>query len=288
MHPDRPRKRDRLSAGGFATPARTALLLRLIEPRGWSRAWRACRNETFSPHDRSSTTATTSFRWRRVAKNFAGYFMNNHAELIRTALERRYARLPLPACPDKSWRVEEAKAAVKVGPIARSRTFAYLSAALVVMAIAGLSANASTVITQTYMRFMGTGSSKPLPPMIHAADRLTIEEAQRRMPFAIVEPKALPEHTLLRYAGVGKELPITRVSLFYETHIANRYYRIIFGESTVEGPASTPVVLEGRNGKVKRYALQIRRWRHGPLFFSLVAPGLPDDISARIVRANAN
>ncbi len=43
-------------------------------------------------------------------------------------------------------------------------------------------------------------SSKPLMPGIHAADRLTLAEAQRRISFPIVVPTGLPEGTRFQYA----------------------------------------------------------------------------------------
>ncbi len=214
--------------------------------------------------------------------------MNDRDELIRAAVRRRYASLAVPACPDISWRIAETMPVAKSGPpVARSRTLRYVAAAAVLLAIAGLSANASTLIALSHIRFMGGSSSRPLPPMIHAADRLTVKEAQRRVPFVIVLPKGLPEHTTFDYAEVASAEGSAHVNLSYQALVGNRYYRLVFGESTIEAPSRIPVEVGTRDGAVHKYYLPVRRWRHDTLFMSLITPGLADGVSERIARANA-
>ncbi|MDP9025434.1 MAG: hypothetical protein M3N13_08680, partial [Candidatus Eremiobacteraeota bacterium] len=81
--------------------------------------------------------------------------------------------------------------------VARRRTSRWLwmaaAAAAVALTVAtdggraGVVAQASGVLRAAYAHLsIFQGSSKPLPPMIHRAYRLTIAQAQQHMPFAIV------------------------------------------------------------------------------------------------------
>jgi hypothetical protein len=216
--------------------------------------------------------------------------MNNDAELIRAALDRRFSRVAVPACPAGA-RSATATDPVNVPRSGFSRRFAYAAAVLVAVGIVGLTAQASTVIQQSYAKLVGPMflyvSSKPLTPMIHAADRLTIAEAQRRMPFPIVVPTGLPPGTRFQYAHVVSEQPIPRVALNYEAHIAKRYYRINVNETTVAvGPPVAHFEFRNAEGVTKKSTLPLRRWKHGNVVMELLAWGLPAAMSDRIVRAN--
>jgi hypothetical protein len=217
--------------------------------------------------------------------------MNDDAELIRAALDRRFARVAIPACPEAAWRAMATQPATNVRPRGLSRRFAYGAAALVAVAIAGLTAQASTAIKQSYANLIGPRflfvSTKPLVPMIHAADRLTIAEAQRRMPFPIVVPTGLPAHTRFVYAHVLSEHPIPRVALTYEAHVASRYYRIAISESTTAiGPPLAHFEVRTLGRGTKKWTLPMRRWKHGAVVMDLAAWGLPDKMSDDLVRAN--
>lgn len=215
--------------------------------------------------------------------------MNNDAELIRAALERRFGRVAIPACPQGAWRATAAEPATKVRPRGLSRRFAYGMVVLVAVAISALTAQASNVIKLGYATLVGPlfVSSKPLLPMIHAADRLTIAQAQRRMPFSIVEPVGLPAHTRFLYAAVVSEQPIPRVALSYEAHVASRYYRISISESTVAiGPPVAHFEVRTREGGTKTWTVPMRRWKHGAVIMDLFDQGLPAGMSDQIARAN--
>jgi hypothetical protein len=135
------------------------------------------------------------------------------------------------------------------------------------------------------------GSSKPLPPLIHRADRLTIAQAQQRVPFAVVVPVGLPAHTIFQYAEAASEQPIPRVVLVYQTQLGGRYYRIIINETTVvSGPpiAHAEAVSKGKDGRTRRetWTLPLRRWKHGDVIMEMVPLGLPATMTDRIVREN--
>ena len=186
--------------------------------------------------------------------------------------------------------------------VVRRRTSGWLWTAAAVAAVAltvatdggraGVVAQASGALRAGYEHlFTFHGSSKPLPPMIHRANRLTIAQAQQHMPFAIVAPAGLPPHTILQYAGVGTEHPAPRVELFYQTQIGGRYYRILIGETTaVSGPpiAHFDVIGRGKNGRLRHETgtLPLRRWKHGDVIMEMLALGLPAAMIDRIVREN--
>jgi hypothetical protein len=217
--------------------------------------------------------------------------MNDDAVSIQTALERRFSRVAVPPCPAEAWHAAEPAPATNARPRRVSRRFAYAAALLAAVAIAGLTAQASTVIQQSYAKLVGPSflsvSSKPLMPLIHAADRLTIAEAQRRIPFPIVVPAGLPPGTRFQYAHVVSQQPIPRVSLNYEAHFAQRYYRINVNETTVAvGPPVAHFEFRNATGVTKRSTLPLRRWKHGNVVMELHAWGLPAAMSDRIARAN--
>jgi UDP-N-acetyl-D-mannosaminuronic acid transferase (WecB/TagA/CpsF family) len=91
--------------------------------------------------------------------------------------------------------------------VARRRTSGWLwtaaAAAAVALTVAtyggrsAVVAQASGVVRAAYAHlFIFQGSSKRLQPLIHRADRLTIAQAHRHLPFAIVVPAGLPPHTI--------------------------------------------------------------------------------------------
>jgi len=213
----------------------------------------------------------------------------NEGQILQAALQRRFARVAVPECPQGAW---SPTTAAPVRPRPRSRGFVYAIAALGVLVSAGVAAQASGALRAGYAHlFTFHGSSKPLPPMIHRADRLTIAQAQQHMPFAVVAPAGLPPHTILQYAGVGTEHPAPRVELFYQTQIGGRYYRILIGETTaVSGPptAHFDVIGSGKNGRLRHETgtLPLRRWKHGDVIMEMLAPGLPATMIDRIVREN--
>lgn len=214
--------------------------------------------------------------------------MNDDAEFIRAALGRRFARVAIPACPNAVWHATATATAARSRIL--PRRFAYAAALLVVVAFAGLAAQASNIVKLTYANLISPFfvSSKPLMPGIHPADRLALAEAQRRMPFPIVVPTGLPAGTRFLYAHVISEHPTPRVALTYEAHVAKRYYRISVNESTFpvgSRLAHFKVQILGRG--TKEWTLPIRRWKHGALVMDLFAWGLPSEMSDEIVRANA-
>jgi hypothetical protein len=211
--------------------------------------------------------------------------MNDDAQLIKAALERRFARASVPACPEGAWRVATTIARRRGVP----RGFAYAAALLAVVAIAGVAAQASSTIHVTYARLMAPFfvSSKPLQPGIHRADRLTIAQAQSRMPFTIVVPTGLPAHTRFVYAHILSEKPTPRVALTYEAHIASKYYRISFDESMVAvGQPRARFEWQSRGHGIQTWTIPMRRFKHGDIAMDMFAWGLPSDLSDRIVREN--
>ena len=210
------------------------------------------------------------------------------AQLIKAALDRRFARVATPPCPDGAWRATPAAPARIARPGGFSRGFAYAAALLVIVGIGGLAAQAAStdkLHDLPFMRFFV--SSTPLMPGIHAADRLTIAQAQRRISFPIFVPTGLPAGTHLEYAHVVSEQPHPRVSLTYQAHIAGKYYRITFDESTVtHGPSRMHLDLVATGRARKVWDFPIRRFKHGALFVNLYALGLPEAMTDRIIRAN--
>jgi hypothetical protein len=212
--------------------------------------------------------------------------MNNDTELIGAALDRRFGRVTIPACPEGVWHAAKTGPAKAARPSILRRRFAYAAALLGAVAVGGLAAQASGTMKSGYPNFLW-GSSKPLMPLIHAADRLTIAEAQRQMPFSIVVPTGLPAHTRFLYAHVLGNKPVPRVALSYEAHVAKRYYRVSITESTVAvGPPVAHFELRTIGGSTKKWTLQMRRWKHGDVVMDLFAPELPSELSDQIVRAN--
>ena len=240
--------------------------------------------------------------------------MNDDAQLIKAALDRRFARAATPPCPDGAWNATGPATVAR--PRRVSRGFAYAAALVGVVAIGGLAAQAASSIKSgdaTFTRwFSAAVSTRPVMPKIHAADRLTIAEAQRRMPFPIVVPKGLPAGSRLMYAHVVSEQPNPRVSLQYEAHIGRKYYDVNINESTsVVGPPVRHIAirLAGQNGVVvkpqprffaaggssrpaiapdgtRTWNLPLRRWKHGGVFMEMLPTGLPAAMTERIVRAN--
>ncbi|MFN2460668.1 MAG: hypothetical protein ABR591_08280 [Candidatus Velthaea sp.] len=215
--------------------------------------------------------------------------MNDCDGLITDALRRRFARAGTPACPDGAWQAAAFRSASNVLPRRASRRLAYAAALLGTAAIGALAAQASDTVKASYAQFVLPFfvSSKPLAPAIHAADRLTIAEAQRHMPFSIVVPAGLPERSRFMYAHVLREKPNASVALTYEAHIGGRYYRISFNESTVAvGPPVTRFEFRWNGHATKASTLPHPRWKHGSVIIDLFAWGLPADASNQIVRAN--
>jgi hypothetical protein len=215
--------------------------------------------------------------------------MNDDAQLIKAALDRRFARATTPPCPEVAWHAASTEPATAARPRGFSHRFTYAAALVGVIAIGGLAAQAASSIKagdSTFTRWFGV-STRPLMPKIHAADRLTIAEAQRRMPFPIVVPKGLPAGTRLLYAHVVSEKPNPRVSLQYEAHVGSKYYDININELT--GAAGPPVahfkgLLAGH--AMKSWNLPLRRWKHGAVIMEMVPKGLPAAMTERIVQAN--
>jgi hypothetical protein len=211
----------------------------------------------------------------------------NEAQTIKAAIERRFSRAAVPDVPLGPWRAEPARA---LRPHAPSRRFAYASTVLGVFVAAGVAAQASGTLPAYYARLVGFGgSAKPLPPLVHRADRLTITQAQQHMPFQIVVPAGLPAHTSLQYAHVVSEQPIPRVALNYQTQIGGRYYRININETTaVSGPPVThfEAIFKGKDGRSRHqtWTVPLRRWKHGAVVMEMVPAGLPAPVVDRIVR----
>ncbi len=215
--------------------------------------------------------------------------MNDEAQLIKAALDRRFARVDTPECPERAWRAAPVTQATFTRPRSRSRGFAYAAALVGVVAIGGLAAQAASSIKAgdaTFTRWFSV-STRPVMPKIHAADRLTITEAQRRMPFPIVVPKGLPAGSRLLYAHVVSEKPNPRVSLQYEAHIGSKYYDINVNELTgAVGPPVAHFELQRAGHGTQSWNLPLRRWKHGAVVMEMVQGGLPADLVERIVREN--
>ncbi len=213
----------------------------------------------------------------------------NENQIIEAALQRRFARAVVPECPQGPWGLTTASPA---RPQPRSRGFAYACAVLVILVSAGVAGQASGVLRAGYAQlFIFHGSSKPLPPLIHRADRLTIAQAQQHMPFTVVVPAGLPPHTIFQYADVVSEHQIPQVVLVYQTQIGGRYYRIIINEATaVSGPpiAHFEAVSKGKDGRTRHrtWTLPLRRWKHGDVIMETLPLGLPSTMIDRIVREN--
>jgi hypothetical protein len=177
-----------------------------------------------------------------------------------------------------------------VRPHAAPRRLVYASAVLGVVLTAGVAAQASGTLPAAYARLMNwNGSSKPLPPLIHAADRLTLAQAQERAPFTIVIPAGLPPNTTFQYAAVVREHPIPRVGLNYQTIIGGRYYRINVNETTVaSGPpvAHFEAIYKTKDGRSRHetWTVPLRRWKHGAVVMEMLPGGLPPAVVDRIVR----
>ncbi|MBV8369861.1 MAG: hypothetical protein JO036_13185 [Candidatus Eremiobacteraeota bacterium] len=161
-----------------------------------------------------------------------------------------------------------------------------------VLALGGVAAQASGALPPALAHLMWLdGSSKPMPPLIHRADQLTVAQAQQHMPFTIVVPAGLPPHTSLQYAHVVSEQPVPRVALNYQTQIGGRYYRININETTAvsEPPVRRHrLIFKAKNGWTERIVpmVQPRRWKHGAVIMEMLAAGLPAPIVDRIVREN--
>ncbi len=213
--------------------------------------------------------------------------MNDDAQLIKAALDRRFARAATPPCPDGAWNATEPATVAR--PRRVSRGFAYAAALVGVVAIGGLAAQAASSIKSgdaTFTRWFSV-STRPVMPKIHAADRLTIAEAQRRMPFPIIVPKGLPTSSRLLYAHVVSEKPNPRVSLQYEAHIGSKYYDININELTgVVGPPVTHIEIRRAGHGMKSWNLPVRRWKHGAVTMEMFPTELPAAMTERIVHAN--
>jgi hypothetical protein len=213
----------------------------------------------------------------------------NESRTIKAALERRFARAAIPDTPRGPW---NAKTVPAGRPHTRSRAFVYASAVFGILLVAGAAVQASGTLRDNYARlFMNSSSSKPLQPLIHRADRLTIAQAQQRMPFEIVVPAGLPAHTSLQYAHVVSEHPIPRVALNYQAKIGGRYYRININETTsVSGPpaAHMEAIFKMKDGRTRHEAwtVPMRRWKHGAVIMEMVPGDVPAAMVDRIVREN--
>ncbi len=215
--------------------------------------------------------------------------MNDDARLIKAALDRRFARVDTPECPEGAWRAATTPPSAFALPRNRPRGFAYAAALVGVIAVGALAAQAATSIKAgdaTFTRWFSV-STKPLMPKIHAADRLTIAEAQRRMPFTIVVPKGLPAGSRLLYAHVVSEKPTPRVSLQYEAHIGSEYYDINVNELTgVVGPPVTHIAIRSAGQGTRSWDVPVRRWKHGAVIMEMFPTKLPPAMTERIVREN--
>lgn len=212
----------------------------------------------------------------------------NEDQKIQSALERRFARVAVPEPPSLAW---SSMASVPVRRRARSHRFAYVCAALIVAIGGGVAAQASGALGAGYAHLFNAGASKPLPPLIHRADRLTVAQAQQHIPFPIVIPAGLPPQSTFEYAHVVNRDHIPGVGLVYQTRIAARYYRIIISETTAMTGAPVAhfeVEGKGKNGRMRResWTLPLRVWKHGAIFMAMLPQGLPQDVVDRIVREN--
>ena len=213
--------------------------------------------------------------------------MNDDARFITAALDRRFSRAGMPPCPDGAWHATTAQPSPLPRANSLPRKFAYAAALVAGVAAAGLAAQASGAVKISNLPFWTHVSSKPLTPIIHAADRLTIAEAQRHMPFTIIEPKGLPETTRLLYAHVVSESPVHRVALRYEAHIGSKYYDITFNEATKAiGPPVAHFTLINAKHVTKTWTAPLRRWKQNGVVMEMHAWGLPAALSDAIVRAN--
>ena len=213
--------------------------------------------------------------------------MNDDAQLIKAALDRRFSRAATPSCPDGAWRAATPAPATSGRPRG-FRGFAYAAALVGAVAIGGLAAQAATSGKLADTPFLKMfASSKPLQPLIHRADRLTVAEAQRRMPFPIVVPTGLPAGSTFLYAHVIKEQPTAQVALNYQAHIGRGYYRIAISESTVPiGPTVVRLEYRPRGVTTKVWRLPLRRWKHGDVVMEMFDAELPSGVGDRIVREN--
>jgi len=212
----------------------------------------------------------------------------NEPKIIEMALQRRFARAAVPECPQGPW---APTMAAPFPPRPRSRGLAYACAVLVILLSAGIATQAAGVLRAGYAHLFNQSSSKPLPPLIHRADRFTIAQAQQHMSFRVVVPVGLPTHTIFQYAHVVSERPIARVALVYQTQIAGRYYRILIEEmAAVSGPpvAHFEAIRQGKDGRTHRetWTLALRRWKHGNVIMEMLPQGLPATVTDRIVREN--
>lgn len=214
--------------------------------------------------------------------------MNDDRE-ITTALERRFGRAQVPACPSLAW---GALSSLPAPRHARPRRYAYAWAALVVLVSGGVAAQASGALSATFAKLFNSGSSAPLPPMIHAADRLTVAQAQHHVPFPIVVPTGLPQDARFEYAHLIPRSPVATVALYYQAKIDGKYYRIIIQESNaVNQPevAHFEVQRKVSNGLMhfEKFTLPLRVWKHEGTFMEMLPQGLPKDVVDRIVRENS-
>jgi hypothetical protein len=212
----------------------------------------------------------------------------NESQTITAAIERRFSRVAIPGVPRGPWSAAPARA---VRPRAAPR-FVYAAAVVGVLFTAGVAAQASGALPAAYAHLVMSwgGSSKPLPPLIHRADRLTVAQAQQQVPFAIVVPAGLPARTTLQYAAVVRRNP-PRVGLNYQALIGGRYYRILINETTaVDGPpvARFSVMFKAKDGRVRTetFTRPLRRWKHGDVVMEMLPDGLPPAVVDRIVREN--
>jgi hypothetical protein len=214
--------------------------------------------------------------------------MNDDARLISAALDRRFSRAGLPGCPDGAWHAKATEPSRIARPSSVPRKFAYAAALVAGVAAAGLAAQASGTVKLGNLPFWSHVSSKPLTRIIHAADQLTITEAQRRMPFTIVEPKGLPANTRLLYAHVVSESPVHRVALRYEAHIGSKYYDITFNEATkaVGPPVAHFTLMNVATHVTKTWTAPLRRWKQNGVVMEMHAWGLPAALSDHIVHEN--
>lgn len=212
----------------------------------------------------------------------------NEDQKVEAALERRFARVAVPECPRLAW---SSTAPEPVRRRAQSRGFAYVCATLVILVGAGVAAQASGALRAGYAHLFNSGSTQPLPPLIHRADRLTVAQAQEQMPFSIVVPVGLPTNSTFEYAHVVSKGLVPSVALYYQTKIGGRYYRIVIDETTaVNGSpvAHFEVEGKGKDGRTRRAAwtLPLRVWKHGAIFMEMLPQGLPPAAVDRIVREN--
>ncbi len=211
----------------------------------------------------------------------------NERQMIEAALQQRFARASVPEYPRGPWS-PTMKGSSR--PRVRSRGFAYAAALLAVLVGAGVAAQASGALRAGYARLrIFQGLSQPLPPLVHRADRFTMEQAQQHLPFAIVVPAGLPPHTVFQYADVVSEQPIPRVALMYQMQLGSKYYLININETTAaSGPpvAHFEAMSRGKDGRLHSHTwtVRVRRWKHGNVVMEMLAPGLPAAMIDRIVR----